>query len=186
MRTAEFLTHNDWCKPSYQGHPNSSMASSSIQLSLGWPQPLENTYLRTFKAVRRIYCLFHSTLDIDPCPLFIRDYALNKGLTVVNPSCPFEMYLTAEPDKTGLILFLTRYWVFFQEQLNKTLNSCSRSMHRGENFDQNTWNQSSSPPHWNPFRSKGSAIQTDPVLQPSNWNLRNQHFHNPANPPRTS
>lgn len=52
--------------------------------------------------------------------------------------------MTAEPAQTGPVLFIRRYWIVFQRQQTKP-QSCSQSILRGEKFDLNIRNQSSSP-----------------------------------------
>lgn len=91
-----------------RGHPNSSMASSSIRL-YPWDDP-HPSKMPAWGSSRLPgeFTAFWSTPDRGPCP------PITNRLTAVNPSCPFEMYVTPEPAQTGLILFLIRYGVVFQ------------------------------------------------------------------------
>lgn len=66
--------------------------------------------------------------------------------------------ITAEPAQTGLLLFLTRYWLFIRDKQNKIATHVAKTCAEERTMiSRNTWNQSLSTP-WN--QSLGQ-----------NWNL---------------
>lgn len=87
-------------------------------------------------------------------------------------------YVTVESAQTGLILFLTRYWIVFQWQENKTLchavKACTEERiltfnnTLNQSFPHPSWNQNAGTwpelDHQNPFRGESSAIQEEKVL----------------------
>lgn len=138
MRTAELSAHNDLSKPLHWGHP--SMTSSSISL---YPQDDSSPSKMAAGGSSRCQNLlfFLANPGTDPWPLFI--IACTKGLTIVSPSCPFEMCITAEPAQTSLLLFLIRYWVVFQGWLSITVSHVAEVCAEERISTYNTWNQSS-------------------------------------------